>query len=177
MGRWKRSIWKRVDPWMDGSNVCEYMRYSSTLALQWTVTFGTRLQPLAPGTEPAAISGTVCLYLSWRHMQHVLCGTSRTSKGIKSCLAGLISQSVTSRLPPDQSHLFLLPSPHLLAAATQDPGGFTCAIGPPCHPGTCNQPLVHSFRHSQDSSALLPANINSRLILQRFRGKYEYIYH
>ncbi|KAL6834018.1 hypothetical protein J3E69DRAFT_157667 [Trichoderma sp. SZMC 28015] len=91
-------------------------------------------------------------------------------------MSGLISQSVTSRLPPDQSHLFLLPSPHLLAAATQDPGGFTCAIGPPCHPGTCNQPLVHSFRHSQDSSALLPANINSRLILQRFRGKYEYIY-
>ncbi|KAL7950866.1 hypothetical protein V8C42DRAFT_132525 [Trichoderma barbatum] len=83
--------------------------------------------------------------------------TSRTSK-----TSSLKSRSVTSRLPPNRSHL-LLPSPHLLAAATQDPGDFTGAIGPASgHPGARNLPLAHSFRHSAVSSA----NINGRLILQ-----------
>lgn len=101
-------------------------------------------------------------------MQHILCGTRRVRVRELSHV-WLVSYHNQSHPVCRQTSLtfFLLPSPHLLAAATQDPGGFTCAIGPPCHPGTCNQPLVHSFRHS---FALLPANINSRLILQRFRG-------
>ncbi|KAM6488733.1 hypothetical protein HDV62DRAFT_348665 [Trichoderma sp. SZMC 28011] len=86
-------------------------------------------------------------------MQHSLCGTRRV-RVRESSHVWLVSYHNQSHPVCRQTSLtfFLLPSPHLLAAATQDPGGFTCAIGPPCHPGTCNQPLVHSFRHS---SALL----------------------